>query len=224
MTIGKLIEEILTEIGFATDGGSISDSDSKRCLSFINEAILELNRNDYLHFTKDLVTLPRTSETEFIIEGAPLKVDSLTFVMSNNAYRVKPVMLTAFVNYLDGSFGRYPRAFTYDRIFKDGALVGRLRIDRASDFQLNAVVTNNMACYTDNTQVINLPADYMPLIKADVQYKLLSNSGADEALKRSKAYEYTKIKRSIKESVFVGIDNAKSVDYLDVIHTGAGRL
>ena len=224
MTIGKLIEEILTDIGFATDGGSISDAQSKRTLNFINEVLQELNRNDFLHFSKDLVQLPRTNDTEFILNDAPLKVDKLSFIMDRGVYRVKPVMLEAFVNYLDGSFARYPRAFVYDRIFREGVMVGRIRIDRPSSFQLVAVVTNNLENYTDNAQQIALPVDYVALVKTGVQYKLLANSGADESLKRSKSFEYTSIMESIKRSMFVGIDNSKSVETLDVIHTGAGRL
>lgn len=224
MNIGKLIEDILTEIGFATDGGSISDAEGRRCLTFINETIQDLNTQDFLHFTKDIVSLPLNRETEFILPDAPVKVDKLSFRMGNYVYRVKPKMIDAFVNYLDGSFGAYPRVFVYDRIFKDGAMVGRIRIDRPSSYQLTAVVTNNIDSYTANNQQIALPPEYISVLKAGAQYRFLSNSGSDESLKRSKAYEYTSKIQSIKESMFVGIDDSRDVGDLDPIHTGAGRL
>lgn len=224
MNVRELIAEILVEIGLATDAGSISDQAFELCRSLINRAMLDYNMQDYLHFTKDALYFPGGTDT-IVIPSAPVKVATLSFVKGRTAYRLRRVPMDTFPAYLATTFD-HPRVFVYDRVFnEEGQLVGRIRMDRVCNYPLTAVVNNNLKAYNEATDVVCIPPEYLNLIRADVQYRLLANRDASDSLKNDKIFELNKVMQMIKDLNEPAIDtNARFVEELDVIHTGYGRL
>lgn len=224
MNVRELIAEILVEIGLATDAGSISDQSFELCRSLINRALLDYNMQDYLHFTKDALYFPGEVDT-IVIPSAPVKVASLSFVKGRTAYRLRRVPMDTFPAYLATTFD-VPRVFVYDRVFnEEGLLVGRIRMDSVCNYPLTAVVNNSLKAYNEATDVVCIPPEYLNLIRADVQYRLLANRDASDSLKNEKLYELNKVMQMIKDLNEPAIDTgAHFVEELDVIHTGYGRL
>lgn len=249
MNVRELVDQILTQIGFATDAGAVTAAQSRLCLDLINISILDFNKQAFLHFTKDLLSIPSTTSSysihggdSIIIRNPPLKIPSLTFRIGSAVWKIRGIEMDTFPAYLDGSTGIGPRVFVYDRFYysgrspapppggwapMNGELVGRIRFDRRCSHDLTAVVINDMKAYESDTEALCIPPDYASMIRADVQYRLLANSDASESLKRSKEYERTKTLEGIKTNNFEGIDTFSKARYVednDVIRTGYGRL
>lgn len=226
MNVRELIAKALVEVGLATDAGSVQESDASLMRSFINDSILEFNMQDFLHFTKETIVLDASESSELILTSAPSAISSLGYVHCGRLFKIKRTNIES-MPYYQASVSSEPRVFVYDRIYRNGAIVGRILLDTKTSTPLNAVVANNIKPFEDDSEVLCIPPEYIALVKADIQYKILARKNAPDELKSAIGAQVLKLSRMIKEMNCAGVDTTApklGLSKDDVFNLGIGRL
>lgn len=227
MLVRDLIQDILDEIGQLPGGSPVSDGDAARCRRLINKAVREYNGQGFLHFTRSRLTLGTGKEFLFgsgqTNEKVPLTVNAVYYRNGQYNYRLKPVQLHNIPSY--EGVGSIPYKFSYDKYFDENELMGRITLDRTSTYEVEAVVTYDMEPFNDD-DVLTLPPEFINLLTADVQYRLVSNLAINDSLKADKKAEWERLLDYVKETNTLAIDvpNEYCLSIDDKFYGGVGRL
>lgn len=231
MKLNDIIFKVLSQIGVASDAGSVNDGDADLVRGIINDAIMGYNMQDFLHFTQEIVSFP-AGQSEYVIErDAPVKIASLSFNRGGEVYRLRPVPMTHMPAYLE-SHQDVPSVFCYSRkqvvdVDENVNVEGRLLLNKPSRYPLTAVVNANIRPFSSSDDVFILPPEYERLVVLDAQLRWMMSKNFPENMRASKNGELQSVIRFIKENNFKGIDSqgaSRYVDQYDVIRSGYGRL
>lgn len=221
MLVRELIQDLLDEIGQLVGGNPASDTDTARARRLINKCVREYNVQGFLHFTKSRLQLGRGKEFVFD-DKVPLSVNAVYYRTGSNWIPLDPVPLSTFPAY--EGIGTIPYKYTYDKYFDGNELRGRLRLDRTSGYEVEAVVTYDMEPFNDD-DVLTLPPEFINLLMADVQYRWVSNLAINDELKRDKRDERDRLLQYVKEIETLSIDcPTRTVNLADKFYNGVGRL
>jgi len=224
MTIRELIYDINQEIGLINSGDQVADDNTNYLtLKLINRVIASFNLQGYLKYNNQTITLT-TVGSRYLISTNPVAINYVYYSSGSNNLGLDECSPNNIFQY--HTSGTTPTHFAYMRgVVEDDAMFGEVLINvDSSQYELKAVISNEIPAYTTNDTIL-IPNEYLELILADVQYRLLSDADASETLVARKLDELNKIKYAIKRSNFKPITYSNyGMSAKDRCLSGVGRI
>lgn len=224
MTIRELIYDINQEIGLINAGDQTADDTvNTLTLKLINRVIASYNLQGYLKYNTQTITLT-TVGGRYLISTNPVCISHVYYQLGSNNNGLEECSPNNIFSY--HTSGNTPTYFAYMRgVVEDDAMFGEVLINvDASQYELKAVISNEIQQYLINDTIL-MPNEYIELILADVQYRLLSDADSSEQLVARKLNELSKIKNSIKRSNFKPITYSMcGMSNRDRFLSGVGRI
>ena len=177
--INELINNVCQRVNIVGNGQSADGNTAKCALIDLNDAITDLNLNEYLAFnyvTFDVtpkdgkIRIGDNENYECVLDDAPLTVVSVSRKLGNRWIRLNKVSKTTLDRVMYES--ALPSCYAYDTEYdsENDTVVSNILLNTNSTNKIRVTILRAMPQYKIN-DTINLPQPYINLIEAALSVK-----------------------------------------------------